>query len=77
MESDVRLAPIVEKIEKYSSHILPKEAFVGCIAENIAIVKRTLDNDFIIGDIVGFKKEIKEIFDLCKQNISGKTAQYI
>lgn len=56
---------------------ITKDMLAQIIEDHEEFVKKVLSEDFIIPEFMRFKQEIKEIFDNCKKNNSGKNADYI
>jgi len=47
------------------------------IEDHEDFIVKLLQEDFIMPDFVSFKAEVKELFEQCKSNNSGKNADYI
>lgn len=76
MQNDPRVIIIFERLEDMPQK-MSKDQFYEVIEEHEGIVEKVLAKDFIMSDFATFRTEIKELFDLCKQNKSGANADYI
>ena len=47
------------------------------IEEHEGIIEKVISKDFIMSDFETFRNDIKELFNICKQNTSGNNADYI
>lgn len=73
---DPRIKDMISKFELYESKVT-KEEFIECIGEDTNIIKKSMTEKFIIPEFQNFHHKIKGIFDECKNDNSGKVADYI
>ncbi|KAH7708982.1 Glutaminase [Aphelenchoides avenae] len=90
-ESDPRLLPMMHRIKeiekareeqvneaKDPKHWkLGKEEFKKCIAESLALISQTLQNDLVVPSWGQFTSRIQDIYEKCKGVTGGKLADYI
>jgi len=54
-----------------------EDVFKGFIMDNIDIIQKALTGGLVIPDFQGFCGDIEEIYNICKEDKSGKVATYI
>jgi glutaminase len=54
-----------------------RECFKECISDNIVMISKAFKNDLVIPEFADFSKDILKIYQSCKDNDSGKPADYI
>jgi glutaminase len=84
-KKDPRLKTMIGKLkamriqtdENLDSLILDRDLFKLLIRENVELISRGVNNQFVIPDFGDFCKYIEEFYWKCKENKSGKVADYI
>ena len=76
LADDNRVIEIFERLDDMPL-MITREQLEEAIGDHVAIVEKTLSEDFIMPDFQNFKNQVKEIYDECKVNNSGKVADYI
>ena len=77
LEDDQRLSEIYKNLEQIQGSKMTKQELFDVVQENLAVVEKTLAEDFIIPQFEKFKDDVKELYKVCKSNNQGKPADYI
>ena len=56
---------------------LSKDEFVDCIADNCELISKVLEGEMVIPEFQRFSRTMLSIFEKCRENNSGKVADYI
>jgi glutaminase len=84
-KKDPRLKTMIGKLkamrlqtdENFESIILDRDLFKLLVKENVELISRGINNQFVIPDFNDFCKYVEEFYLKCKANKSGKVADYI
>mmetsp|Transcript_17928 Transcript_17928/g.30496 ORF Transcript_17928/g.30496 Transcript_17928/m.30496 type:complete len:199 (-) Transcript_17928:1289-1885(-) len=78
MNDDPRITGLFAKFELLDDPSrISKQEFIDSIRDHVSILETLLFKDLVIKDMPLFRKNVLEIFDVCKQLTSGKLADYI
>lgn len=77
MNDDPRVKGLLEELESYDDNKLTKYEFEQLLDQNYDIIEKSMTEDFIIPEFDKFKNQIKDIYIKCKNNHTGKVADYI
>jgi len=77
LRDDERIVGMMEKIEEHSHSMFTKDEFFDLIQDHVSIVESVLEEKFIVPKFKKFRDEVREIYESCRKNKSGKLADYI
>lgn len=77
LADDPRIKDLVSRFNDIPETKVTLEQFVHCIGDDQFIVEKSMSEKFIIPEFSSFSDKIKDMFNECKKNDSGKVADYI
>ena len=68
---------MVSRFNEFPETKVTLDQFIGCIGEDYNIVEKSMAEKFIIPEFESFTAKIKDMYQECKKNESGRVADYI
>ena len=77
LNDDPRLKDIIYQLELIEDYKFTKEEFFKIMESNYDIIFKSMSEQFVIPEFEKVKGQIKDLYNLCNKNKSGKVADYI
>jgi len=68
---------MISRFNDFPETKVTMDQFIQCIGDDYNIVEKSMAEKFIIPEFEAFSANIKDIYEECKKNESGRVADYI